>query len=206
MKKILLVLLVTSQTFASFGQTKKVTVKLHSIVGYGQNEAFARKAIAALEDVLNSDEFETRLKAMTFKKTNGLTNQKLYEAIIIAHEQQGPGGDDGVVDLRARTVTLAEDGQKWTQNCQIGSTAGTQGIDGSGTGVTAVCPQWLAKWATDNNVGELAGHYAHEYMHILGFGHYRWWLNTRKFRDKTFVYKIGNLVSELVEKQLRDGQ
>ncbi|SFQ49300.1 hypothetical protein SAMN04515668_2544 [Hymenobacter arizonensis] len=46
-----------------------------------------------------------------------------------------------VVDLRLRTITLAEDGAFWMKACEPGSLQGTIGLDGAGTGVAAVCPQ-----------------------------------------------------------------
>ena len=57
-------------------------------------------------------------------------------------------------------------------------------------------------WAKENNVSELSGHYAHEYMHILGFNHN--WMVTQKNREKSFVYMIGDLVAELIEKQMKN--
>lgn len=188
-------------TILSFGQARHLTVRLHSITGYGQNEEFAKKATAALEQTLNSDEFRTRMLAMAFLRTNGLTNQELYNKIMNAREVQGEGGEDGVVDLRVRTLRINGNESKWKNNCEIGSRSGTIGIDGNGDGVTAICPQRLELWVSENNVAGLAGHYAHEYMHILGFGHYKF-LSTQSWREKTFVYKIGNLVSELVKTQM----
>lgn len=203
MKKTSLIFLALLFTCFSYGQPVKV--ELHSIVGYGQNEDFAKKAAKALEKVLNSEEFKTKMLAMTFLRTNGLTNQQLYDLIMKAHEVQGNGGQDGVVDLRVRTLRIDSDESKWKDNCEIGSRSGTIGIDGNGDGVTAICPQRLELWVKENNVAELAGHYAHEYMHILGFGHYKF-LSTQNWREKTFVYKIGNLVSDLVTKQMQAEQ
>jgi hypothetical protein len=179
-------------------QRKPVKVKIHSITGYGPYEAFARKAAAALEKVLNSTEFETRMKADTYLKTKDLTNDQLFDTIMAAHETEGPGGEDGVIDLRIRTIRVDGDEKKWKDNCE-GSTIG---IDGNGDGVTAICPNILAEWAADGKVSELAAHYAHEYMHTLGFDHSNW-LRGQKWREKTFVYKIGDLVADLVEAELK---
>ena len=201
MKKKFYLLYVLTSITVSFGQTKHITVKLHSIIGYGQNEEFAKKAAIALEQVLNSEEFKTRMLSMVYLRTNGLTNQQLYDKIMTAHEEQGEGGQDGVVDLRVRTLRINEDESKWKDNCEIGSRSGTIGIDGKSDGVTAICPQRLELWVSENNIAELAGHFAHEYMHILGFGRYKLFA-TQSWRERTFVYKIGNLVSELVKKQM----
>jgi hypothetical protein len=179
-------------------QQKQIKAKIHSITGYGPHEAFARKAAGALEKVINSKEFETRMKADTYLKTQGLTNDQLFDRIMSAHEKQGPGGEDGVVDLRIRTIRVDGDESGWKSNCQ-GSTIG---IDGKGDGVTAICPNVLAYWAERDSVSELAAHYAHEYMHTLGFDHFNP-LRGQKWRERTFVYKIGDLVAELLEEELK---
>ncbi len=202
MRTIFLGLTLSLMTMMSFGQTKRVRVKLHIITGYGQNVEFAQKAAKALEQVLNSVEFRTRMFSMTYLRTNGLKNHELYDKIMSAHEEQGEGGEDDVVDLRVRTLRIDGNESKRKDNCEIGSRSGTIGIDGNGDGVSAICPQRLALWASENNIAELAGHYVHEYMHILGFGHYKF-LATQTWREKTFVYQIGNLISELVEKQMK---
>jgi hypothetical protein len=201
MKRFLLTLAFFTFMTLSFGQKKKIEVKLHFIEGYGANESLAKKASLALEKVLNSDEFEKRVLAGVFIRTNGLENQELFDLVMLAHEKQGIGGEDRVVDLRVRTLRTNSDESKWKNKCKIGSSAGTIGLDGNGDGVTAICPQRLELWGKENNIADLAGHYAHEYMHILGFGHYKF-LSRDKWRQKTFVYKIGKIVSELVAKEM----
>jgi hypothetical protein len=202
--KILLMISFLLVTELSFGQTKRVSVKLHSIEGYGENEEFARKAANALEDVLNSEEFRTQMLSLRYLRTNGLTNQQLYETIMKAHEKQGQGGVDGMVDLRVRTLRIDSDEAEWKDNCEYNplTRIRTIGIDGNKDGITAICPQVLNEWAKENNIAELAGHYAHEYMHILGFSHYKWG-SRQKWREKTFVYMIGNLVSDLIKKKMK---
>jgi hypothetical protein len=198
MKHILLFCISLSCLNQLSAQRKQIRVKIHSITGYGIHEAFAQKAAAALEKVLNSPGFETRMKADTYLKKQNLTNNQLFDRIMSAHEAQGPGGEDGVIDLRIRTLRVDTDESNWKNNCQ-GSTIG---IDGKGDGVTAICPNVLSYWAERDSVSELAAHYAHEYMHTLGFDHVNW-LRGQKWREKTFVYKIGNLVAELIEEDLK---
>lgn len=180
-----------------YAQTSRVTVVIHSFTGYGNHEAFAKQAAAALEKVLNSETFHRAVLSGTYLKTKGYTNEELYRIIMKAHEEQGAGGTDHVVDLRARTLRIDGDESRWLNKCEPGSWSGTLGIDGNGDGVTAICPQRLALWASQNNIAELAGHYAHEYMHILGFDHYKW-ISGQTWREKTFVYKIGDLVSDII--------
>lgn len=196
MKKTSLVIVFGLAVLGAIAQRNIVKVKLHSIVGYSHYEDFAQRAADAFEKVLNSDEFKGKVLSAKFIKTKGFNNQQLYETIIRAHETQGEGGTDGVVDLRVRTLNTNTTEIGWKDNCQ----KSTIGIDGNGDGVTAICPNKLAFWANDDSIDELAGHYAHEYMHILGFDHYKF-LSTQSWREKTFVYMIGDIVSDIISKQ-----
>ena len=56
-------------------------------------------AAAALEKVINSKEFKDLGLAGIFVNTNGVTNQQLFNRIPAAHEEQGAGCEDGVIDL-----------------------------------------------------------------------------------------------------------
>jgi len=109
---------------------------------------------------------------------------------MTAHEEEGPGGQDGVVDLMVRTLRIDSDESDWRKPCD----KRTIGVDGAGTGITAICPQKLAKWVKDGRPEYLAAHYAHEYIHILGFHH------DKKPKDESFVYQIGDTVEDLAEK------
>jgi len=185
------VLIIMIFTAFSFGQEKKVEVILHDITGYGDDKPFADKAAQVLEDVINSEEFKREVLNSNFKSTKGLTNQQLYDKIMTAHEEDGPGGQDGVVDLKVRTLRINSDESEWKKPCDNA----TIGVDGAGTGVTAICPQRLAEWSKEDDTAALAAHYAHEYTHILGFSH-----KVRFGKKKTFVYKIGNIVEKLANK------
>ncbi|MFD2935386.1 hypothetical protein [Spirosoma flavum] len=167
------------------------------MTGYSNYEKFARLAVVKLEEVLNSDEFRKAVLSGNYIRTNGFSNKDLYEQIMKAHEVQGEGGEDKVIDLRLRTLSLDSDGSGWMKACDLNSRYGTIGIDGNRDGIAAICPQRLELWAKENSISELAGHYAHEYMHIIGFSHHKC-LSSQNWREKTFVYKIGNLVTELI--------
>lgn len=174
-----------------------VKVKIHSIEGYGSYSEFARQAATALEKVINSKEFKIRMFELSFIRTNELDHEALYQTIKNAHELQGQGGEDGVIDLRIRTLRVDGDESNWKNNCE----RSTIGIDGQGDGVSAICPNKLENWYNDKRIDELAGHFAHEYMHILGFNHSNI-LRGQSWREKTFVYKIGNLVSQMVKEEM----
>ncbi len=100
-------------------------------------------------------------------------------------------GQDKVVDLRARTLrTDSDEARWWRKPCR----KRTIGVDGAGTNITAICPQKLANWVKNDKPEYLAAHYAHEFIHILGFHH------KEKPKDESFVYQIGDIVEDLVEK------
>lgn len=169
----------------------KVKVIIHSKTGYEGYETFADAAQKKLEDVFNSEKFKQAILNGQFTNTRGFTNQQLYDLIIKAHETAGPGGQDNVVDLNVRILTRERDGKRWMRNCRIGSRAGTYGVDGAGDGVTAICPQRLKLWFDTGDTASLAGHYAHEYMHLLGFSH-------NGIESSSFVYSVGNIVERLI--------
>jgi RNase P/RNase MRP subunit p29 len=175
----------------SSAQERNVKVTLHTIEGYGANQPFAYRAAQLLEDVLNSDEFKEEILEGRFNSREGLSNLQLYQKIMTAHEAEGPGGQDGVVDLRARTLRIDSDERRWKVPCD----RRTIGVDGAGTGITAICPQKLTEWATDGRTEYLAAHYAHEYIHMLGFHH------NRIPKRSSFVYQVGNIVERLAQKR-----
>lgn len=189
--KTYLTLLLCICSWYTYGQDS-TAVKLHSIKGYEGYEDFAAKALKKLEETINSEKFKQLIKEGKFTKTNGMSNEHILAAIMKAHEQQGPGGNDNVVDLRLRTLTLDTDGERWMKNCDPDSWAGTIGIDGNGDGIAAICPQRLKMWSEQSDLGSLAGHYMHEYMHILGFSH------QGLYKSRSAVYKIGYLVRDLI--------
>jgi hypothetical protein len=174
----------------------RVTVVIHSKTGYTGFENFADQSAQKLQQTLNSEKFQQAILTGNFTETNGLSNQQIYDAIMLAHEKDGEGGRDNVVDLRVRTLTLERDGKRWMRNCRIGSWAGTIGVDGSGDGVTAICPQRLKLWFDAADMASLAGHYAHEYMHILGFSH-------RKKKSTSLVYQVGDIIEQIVREGMQ---
>jgi hypothetical protein len=170
-----------------------VQVAIHTITGYGADEPFARATAKRLEQVLNSAAFKKAIVSNSYTYREGLTPTQLYERIMRAHEQDGPGGKDGVVDLRLRVINLKEDGAGWMAACEPGSRERTVGIDGAGTGIAAICPQWLKARAAEKDTASLAAHFIHEYMHVLGFEH-RW-----PGKYKSVPYKVQTIVESLID-------
>lgn len=168
------------------------TVVIHEMKGYGQDTTFARQAADLLQKVINSPDFKNTVLNNSYHENNGLSSQQIYDLLMQAHEPVGPGGADHVVDLYLRVISEEEDGEVWMRNCEPGSSTGTIGIDGAGTGIAAVCPQWLRSTAEQRKPSWLAAHFIHEYMHILEFRHYH-------SKPKSVPYKIQYIVEQLGE-------
>jgi hypothetical protein len=175
-----------------------VTVKIDSIVGYGEHEAFARGTAVKLEELLNSPQFKAAVVAEKYTWNKNLEPIDIYNIIMRAHETDGPGGVDSVIDLRLRTITFEHDGQKWMTNCEPGSRSGTIGIDGGNSGIAAICPQWLKIWEDKKDTASLAAHFMHEYIHVLGFSHQKW---GSKRQHKTVPYKIQGIIEQLMKSE-----
>lgn len=109
--------LLVALTSICYGQN--VTVRLHSIEGYGEHEEFARNASKLLETVLNSDEFRKEVENGKFIKTNNLTKTQLYDRIMLAREKVGEGGEDRVVDLRVRIMDLDGEHKRYKKNVKF---------------------------------------------------------------------------------------
>jgi len=189
--KYFILFLFTAISFSGFSQST-VKVVIHSKANYQGYESFADQAAITLERVLNSPNFKTEILNGQFTETNGLSNQMIFDQIMKAHEVNGQGGQNSVVDLRVRTMTRAEDGRRWMRNCRLDSWAGTIGKDGGASGICATCPQSLELWQSTSDTASLPAHYMHEYMHILGFSHYG-----RK--STSLVYKVGDIIEKLVK-------
>jgi hypothetical protein len=178
--------------------TTNVSVVIHgALTGYGDKEAFAREAVALLERVVNSSGFEKAVINGSYLKDKGYTPEKIYNLIRKAHEETDLGGTDGVIDFTLRTLTAKGDPTLFA-NCKWhivnGKRTRTVGHDGGEDGVTATCIEFIQDQEASGKYSKLAGHYMHEYMHMLGFSHKG--LGSRK--TGSVPYQIGYMVSRLV--------
>lgn len=194
MKQVCLIILILS-SYKSYTQTsnKVVSIMIHDIKGYGEFESFAKESVRKLEALLNSKEFETKFNDLKMTQTKGYSKTELLNLILEAKELRGGSEKMNTIDIRLRVMSFDEDGSKWMENCIIGSKAGTIGIEADKTGYTVTCKERIEIWAKNKNYGCMAGHIMHEYLHNLGFKH--------KFysKRKSFVYKTGNLVRNLIQ-------
>jgi hypothetical protein len=165
-------------------------VLIHQMLGYGDDSVFARQAAQLLEKVINSQAFRSSVIVNSYNEHFDYSTQQIYDLITNAHEPVGAGGQDHVIDLYLRVIDLEDDGEGWMEHCEPGSRARTIGIDGAGTGIAAVCPQWLHSMAQKRKPSSLAAHFIHEYMHVLGFVH-------AHQKSKSVPYKIQYIVENL---------
>jgi hypothetical protein len=165
-----------------------VGVRVHRMDNYNELESFGNEAAAMLERVVNSPEFARLVVNSEYVNNKGFTSQEIYDRIMGAHETVGSRGVDKVIDLRLRTITPATHSQDWIDACNNI----TVGADGGGSGIISTCPNWISKREKEGNFSYLAGHYMHEYLHILGFSH-----PTDSTKLETVPYKIGYIVRDL---------
>lgn len=204
----------------------KVNIKLEfADESYKKYEEFSKLATKYLEKVLNSEEFRTKLLGLKMKKKQRKTNIQIYNLILKGYEKQCseriklsfsnntdcpsktinktvicPKNRVNEINLKVRTINEC-DGNSWlNKRCKLDSRYRTIGIDGNGDGVTAICPQRLEKWFNEKRIDLLAGHYMHEYMHIIGFSHNSIF-GINKY--KSAVYQIGYLVEKLVGDKIK---
>lgn len=223
MQKILtFFLFLMSISLTNAQEDYKVNIELNFVDNsYDGYQEFSKKTIFYLEKVLNSDTFRTELLKLKMCKKQGKTNLQIFDLILNGYEKQCLGRiiskaipnrkcpkrtidfkykcpENGIrkINLKVRTINIC-DGKKWlNENCKLDSRSRTIGIDGNGDGVTAICPQRLKKWFDSKKTNALAGHYMHEYMHIIGFSHRGLW------KYKSAVYQIGYLVRDLVKYEM----
>lgn len=211
MKSYMIATIVFIGTFSALlaQEEKDVKVQIQFVKeGYNNHKEFAKKASQYLEKAINSDQFEKKVKNGFYSEDNNLSPDDIYYLILDAYEKQCPErkldksiicpkGEKGIVNLRVRTVDNT-DRKKWQRRCKKKFKPGsTIGIDGTGDGVTAICAKRLKAWDEANRYDKLAGHYMHEYMHILGFSHF-------KKKSTSVVYQIGNIVRDIVEEMIKE--
>jgi hypothetical protein len=85
-----------------------VKVLIHQMKGYRQDSVFAKQSAALLEDIVNSDRFRDAVIHNTYAHDQNLSPQQIYDKIMLAHEIDGPGGTDHVIDLHQLLLSNTE--------------------------------------------------------------------------------------------------
>jgi hypothetical protein len=167
--------------------TTDLRVVIRSTKDYSpENKVFAEAVAKRLELLLNTQVFHDLVVSQTYHSSwdNNMTPEQIYARLM-----QGDEGkhniEDGVVDLQLQQDSRCPKGKIGyrqppspiihTYKCRIDETRTQSGL-------------------TDLRLAELGGHYIHEYLHVLGFGH-----SYTNPEQSSVPYRIGNLVKQLAE-------
>ncbi len=178
MKNTLLVLLFSIGA-AGLAQAAPQRVEVRHLNGFSAvDQAKAYRSVALLEKVLNSPEFQLRVLHFSwngqeqFADNGGLTNQQVLAKLL-----------DRPVEL---DVTLYS-APIWKR---LLLKDGVVGHTGPGTPRTWINRKFFRRFTA----ADIAGNFAHEWLHKLGFDHD---FNRTLKRPYSVPYGIGELVSEL---------
>ena len=147
----------------------------------------ARRVAHLMENVINSDEFGDRVKAYDFKdrryrpskneEWKEITeNAKILDILRKGNEQGSEKNDD----------------HEWKLNIKLGRFLSQVGRR---EGQLIITQNWFFKIA--NNDHSVAGHWVHEYAHVLGFGHD---FEKTDRRPHSVPYAVGTIAEEIAEK------
>ncbi len=147
-----------------------------------QDEIKMEKAIERLKIVINSVAFKNRVLnhtyngQKTFVDNEGLTNQEIYDKVMLGSEVLIPGNDEEM-DL---DITLY-----YANNSVVGYTY----------------PDTTRVWTNDKffstyTYAQVAQNVVHEWIHKLGFGHD---YNRTTKRNYSVPYAIGTIIKDLIE-------
>jgi hypothetical protein len=159
------------------------TATITSVEKYEEYEEKAHEAVNLFVEVFNKAEFKTRVLNHKWKgkeqfaDNEGLTNAQVFEKLMAGSEISNKGKDYNA-DLKLRAYY-----KMWPFGSAIGHADADKG---------EIITKW--KFIRQSSVEGLAGHYAHEYCHLLGFGHD---FDVTNQREYSVPYAIGNLVEEL---------
>jgi hypothetical protein len=147
-----------------------------------EQELKMREALKRLKIVINSTAFKERVLnhtyqgVRTFYDNEGLTNEEIYEAIMLGSEDLNPG-DNETIDI---DITLY-----FRNNSTVGYT------------YPNVNKIWVNnKFFAGFSLGKVAANVAHEWTHKIGFGHD---FNRTTRRNFSVPYGVGTIIQELVD-------
>lgn len=128
---------------------------------------------------MNTQDFYQLVTHNSYTENEGKTASQIFNLIMEAKEKKVlPGNQPQVMDLRINPTTRA--------GCRR-LRKPTLGAHDSGNGFMYTCVNYINEHRSDTAIAEISGHYAHEYMHALGFGH-------DNVHETSVPYRIGNLV------------
>ena len=161
-------------------------LNIRSIKNYGSYEAHAKAAAELFIQVFNSPEFKQQVTEFVwngeqiFADNDGLTNTQVYEKLLGGAELPFPAEDNEA------DINLTAYGKLFPLGSAIGYTDANS---------STIFTKW--RFVKNSEPFELAGHYAHEYCHCIGFGHDYEETDQRPF---SVPYAIGDIVCDIAAK------
>ncbi len=169
----------------------RLEVDFVELINYFESEKVrTRKIGTEMETVLNSREFHDRVLAFQwngatqYADNDGFTNEEIYDQIRNAVENDNPDGRPNVMEL------VHKISRPWfcTWRKAIGFTN-----PGSPLITTYSC-----KYRRMSDA-DLGGHFTHEWMHRLGFGHD---YNLTAKRPSSVPYAVGRIAGQILDEML----
>lgn len=174
MKKILLfILLIIISTNQSVGQI----IKVEETVDYDKTSLIKlSEAVYLLDSLLRTDEFYTRFMKSSFVGTKNMTNQEIYAYLMSGNSKYDTTSD--------KTINLyLSEYDNYAGGNELGVTRGKK---------TSTHRCFILK----NDVGCLAGHLLHEYLHVMGFSHRN--IRSERPKKRTVPYIVGGIIKEML--------
>jgi hypothetical protein len=167
-------------------QTERLVVKPMEVTGFSSASVDKlNKAFAALEEVVNSEEFKD--KVINFKNTQGqrafasnkgLTNEQIYAIFMEGRETLQPNTPNEM------NFYLKQYNNRWS--AVIGQTSPTTNV---------ISINW--KFFKNFEPSDVAGNLCHEWVHKIGFDH------TSAAEHDSAPYAIGYIARDMAAKVLK---
>jgi len=170
--------------------SKNLDVQIHGLDNFSKSEKEKfLKAIELCKKVVNSKEFEQKIVNYqwtsggvihnTFKKSEGLTNEEVFEKFMSGSDMFNPEKDS---DLDLYTTLY------YSRSSTIGYT------------YPNTFKTWInRKYFSSFSLAGIVGNIVHEYLHNVGFGHASKYNSTR---IHTVPYAYGSIASNIAQDML----
>lgn len=145
----------------------------------------AHRAVELMNQVINSEKFKAKVLEFNFQDTR-------YRASADEEYRNIDSNEDIYNILRKGEEQGSSDGVDFTWKLRIKLGRGLSQV-GRRDGNLIITQNWFIK--RDNNDSEVAAHWVHEYLHVLGFGHD---YDDTERRPYSVPYGIGGIVSDLL--------
>jgi len=172
--------------------SSKLTIDIEELNNYSEAErAKFMRAMALAEKVINSKEFEQRIKNYqwtyngviynTFKLNQGFSNEEIFEKFKSGADKFNTEAD-GDIDVNSTLY--------YSWKSTIGYT------------YPNTYKTWInRKFFSSFTEAEIVGNVIHEYMHNVGFGHA---FNNNPTRQHTVPYAFGYIARDIAKEMMED--